>query len=83
MEIKAGQVWESKLWKFILISVNKNDVDLIAFNKSTSNKETSNPYLSVLLDEIEKKKLKLLGESKVNINDLFEIKEIKNDNMEK
>ena len=75
MEIKAGQVWESKLWKFILISVNKNDVDLIAFNKSTSNKETSNPYLSVLLDEIEKKKLKLIGESEVNINDLFKVKE--------
>ena len=75
MEIKAGQVWESKLWKFILISVNKNDVDLIAFNKSTSNKETSNPYLSVLLDEIEKKKLKLIGESKVNINELFDVKE--------
>lgn len=75
MEIKAGQVWENKLWKFILIAVNKNDVDLIAFNKSTSNKETSNPYLSVLLDEIEKKKLKLIGESKVNINDLFEVEE--------
>lgn len=75
MEIKAGQVWENELWKFILISINKNDVDLIAFNKSTSNKETSNPYLSVLLDEIEKKKLKLIGESKVNINELFEVKE--------
>ena len=72
MEIKAGQVWKgNELCDFdevvILSNINNQGFSIYFMDKTGHTYSRSAQYI--------KKRLNYIGESKVNINDLFEVQD--------
>lgn len=72
MEIKAGQLWKgTELWNFdevvILSNINNEGFSIYFMDRAGYTYSRSAQYI--------RKRLTYIGESKVNINDLFEVQD--------